>query len=75
MERLLFILLLVETAGVSLGFNRGWLQLFSTYNDGTPPYTVIVEPDKIKEDKARVDERLEEMRRTMQENIPPAARL
>ena len=72
MARFIVVLVLVAAAIIGAAFYFGWFQLSADHTTTNPSYTVTVDKDKIKEDQAQAEKKLQDMGHKVQEKIAPA---
>lgn len=58
MKKLLFVLLLIL---VGVGLHRGWIALSRSGDDGDNKISITVDPDKAREDAAKVKDKTQDL--------------
>jgi hypothetical protein len=61
MQRLLIVLVLVVAVAVGVGFYMGWFRFASDSANGESNITFTVDVDKIKEDKGKAVEKVQDL--------------
>ena len=70
-KSLLAIFLLVAVL-VGVGLYRGWFHFSSERKDGDASYTVTVDQDKMKDDEARANKKLQDVEDRVRQKVAPA---
>jgi TolA-binding protein len=69
MKTLLILLLFVVVAVSALGYWQGWFGFKKTTDGGKPIYGVTLDPEKFKQDKEILKQRVSEQTKALQEKI------
>ena len=72
--RIVFILVLIVAGVIGVGFYRGWFTVASDSQGSTPNITVSVDKEKIRQDKAKAVERVQDLEQQAKAKVAATTR-
>ena len=72
--KIVFILVLIVAGVIGVGFHRGWFTVSSDSQGNTPNITVSVDKEKIRQDKAKAVEKVQDLEQRAKAKVAATTR-